>query len=85
MSGTQVLSSFFTNQVEQAQQNLNRINVKLQSETNNFDREQLEIELAMAKVDFEIAMKSKLLFDTGKLTDRTLKDSLKTLRDTNNG
>jgi hypothetical protein len=85
MSGVQILTSFFTDQISQAQQKVDRILAELQTETDDNDRARLQQELVKARAYLNIASETKVLFDANRLTERRLKDTLQALRGGTNG
>jgi len=85
MSGVQILTSFFTDQISQAQQKVDRILAELQTETDDNDRTRLQQELVKARAYLNIASETKVLFDANRLTERRLKDTLQALRGGTNG
>jgi len=85
MSGIQILTSFFTDQISQAQQSVDLILAQLQTETDNNSRARLQQDLVKARAYLNVATETKALFDANRLTERRLKDTLQTLRGSTNG
>jgi hypothetical protein len=85
MSGFQILTSFFTNQVLLAQQQVDRISAELQTSVDGNERYRLQQELIKAKSYLDIATETKTLFDANQLSERRLKETLQDLRGSANG
>jgi len=85
MSGVQILTSFFTDQISQAQQQVDQILAELHTITDDNDRARLQQELAKARGYLNVATETKSLFDANQLTERRLKDLLQALRGSANG
>jgi hypothetical protein len=85
MSGVQILTSFFADQVLQAQQQVNRTRTELENADDDHAKVILQQELIKAQAYLDVATKTKELFDANRLTERQLKDSLQSLRGGNNG
>lgn len=85
MSGVQILTSFFTDQISQAQQQVDQILAELRTIKNDNDRARLQQELVKARGYLDVATETKSLFDANQLAERRLKDSLQALRGGTNG
>lgn len=85
MSGVQILTTFFTDQVTQAQQQVNRIAAEIANVTDDTAKVILQQELVKAQAYLDVATKTKELFDNNHLNEKQLKTVLQTLREGNNG
>ena len=85
MSGTQVLTSFFADQVSRAETQLDQARTELESAQSDTAKLIAQEKLSNSQAYFDIATKTKELFDNNRLTERRLKEVLETLRRNSNG